>query len=207
MPTDKQIHANRENALHSTGPRTPEGKARSAANRTSHALTGRHAILPTESVEDFDNLLASLREEWDPQTETENQQVELIGHNWWRLLRIARLENDAFTRPLETRQRLSYTDDIERISRYEVRVRRAYNQAIETLRKTQSLRRPPAKPVEKKNVKTKPIPPAGPPPCPVPPISFLSTPAPVSHPHPPDQSPATAETSKWPAHNPSSSNK
>ena len=103
MPTDEQIQANRANAQHSTGPRTPEGKARSSANRTTHALTGRHAVLPTESPAAFDQLLANLRAEWNPQSETESQQVELLAHHWWRLLRIARLENDAFTRPLEIR--------------------------------------------------------------------------------------------------------
>lgn len=141
MATDRQIQANRENARHSTGPRTPEGKARAAANRTSHALTGRHAILPSESVDGFDNLLAQLRDEWNPETETESQQVEIIAHHWWRLLRAARIENDAFTRTLELRRQLALNDEVERLSRYEVRLRRAYNQAIEMLRKLQSERR------------------------------------------------------------------
>jgi hypothetical protein len=166
MATDKQIQANRENATHSTGPRTPEGKARAASNRTTHALTGRHAILPTESPADFENLLASLHDEWDPQTETESQQVELIAHHWWRLLRIARLENDAFTRALESRRQLALTDEIDRISRYEVRIRRAYHQALETLRKLQSTRRAssPAPAVRQKaRVNSNPIPIARPP--------------------------------------------
>ena len=32
MLSDKKLFANRENAQKSTGPRTPEGKARAAAN-------------------------------------------------------------------------------------------------------------------------------------------------------------------------------
>ena len=158
MPTDRQIQANRENAQHSTEPRTPEGKARSSANRTTHALTGRHAVLPSESAEAFDQLLANLRHEWNPQSETESQQVELLAHHWWRLLRIARLENDAFTRPLEIHHQLALTDEVEKISRYEVRIRRAYHQAIETLRKLQSSPRPPARSLKIRNVNTNPIP-------------------------------------------------
>ena len=154
MATDKQIQTNRENARHSTGPRTPEGKARSAANRTTHALTGRHTVLPSESPADFNQLLTNLQDEWNPQSETESQQVELLAHHWWRLLRIARLENDAFARPLAIRQQLALTDEVERISRYEVRIRRAYHQAIETLRK---LQQPPA-PHKTRNVNTNPIP-------------------------------------------------
>ena len=114
------------------------------ANRATHALVGRHAVLPTESAADFDNLLANLVDEWHPKTETESQQVDLLALHWWRLLRIARLENDALTRPLEIRHQLALTDEVERISRYEVRIRRAYHQAIETLRKLQSARRQPA---------------------------------------------------------------
>jgi hypothetical protein len=172
MATDKQIQANRENAQSSTGPRTPEGKARSSANRTTHALTGRHTVLPTESQEDFNQLLANLIDEWSPQTETESQQVDLIAHHWWRLLRIARLETDTFARTLEIRQKLALTDDLERLSRYEVRIRRGYQLAIETLRKLQSARQQaakvPAPPRPLRRVNSNPIPidrcPPGPPP-------------------------------------------
>ena len=129
------------------------------ANRANHALAGRHAVLPTESAADFDNLLANLVAEWHPKTETESQQVDLLALHWWRLLRIARLENDAFTRPLEIRHQLALTDEVERISRYEVRIRRAYHQAIETLRRLQSARRQAAaSPRESPNGNTKPIP-------------------------------------------------
>ncbi|MFI5381076.1 MAG: hypothetical protein ACHRHE_17400, partial [Tepidisphaerales bacterium] len=40
--------ANRRNALKSTGPRTPEGKAKSALNALKHGLTAQSPLLPTE---------------------------------------------------------------------------------------------------------------------------------------------------------------
>ena len=54
MNADTRSEINRANARHSTGPRTPEGKAAVARNRTVHALTGAHVLLPEESVEAYD---------------------------------------------------------------------------------------------------------------------------------------------------------
>ena len=80
--TEKQAQANRQNTRHSTGPRTPEGKSRSAANRTTRALTGRDAALPPPV-----STTSSLTWRMEPQTETEARQVELIAHPyWWRLV-------------------------------------------------------------------------------------------------------------------------
>ena len=39
MISAKQLEANRRNALHSTGPKTTEGKSRSSRNNLRHGLT------------------------------------------------------------------------------------------------------------------------------------------------------------------------
>ena len=41
MSTEKQIEANRANAEHSTGPKTPAGKAKSRKNAWKHGLTAK----------------------------------------------------------------------------------------------------------------------------------------------------------------------
>ena len=60
MTTNAQIKANRNNARKSTGPRTDEGKTRSAKNALKHGLLGRDTVLPGEDPADFDRQLSAL---------------------------------------------------------------------------------------------------------------------------------------------------
>src|SRR3974390_2454728 len=54
MSSDAQVVANIENARHSTGPRTEEGKARSSQNALKHGLTSNKSLLlPDEDEEKF----------------------------------------------------------------------------------------------------------------------------------------------------------
>ena len=49
--TESRLNANRQNAQHSTGPRTAEGKSVSSQNAIKTALTGRTVLLPTDDAE------------------------------------------------------------------------------------------------------------------------------------------------------------
>ncbi len=44
MTSDKQAQANRRNALKSTGPKTPEGKAAVRHNATKHGLLSQEVL-------------------------------------------------------------------------------------------------------------------------------------------------------------------
>ena len=66
MATDSQINANRENAQHSTGPKTPEGKQRSSLNATKFGLTGRTVVLPSEDLEVYAKFLQEWTDELKP---------------------------------------------------------------------------------------------------------------------------------------------
>ncbi len=93
-----RLAANRANARRSTGPRTPQGKARSASNSLKHGL------FSLENFEDFihnhdvglavvDNLLA----EYDPVTPTENILVHQLVHFQLRFLQMEQLLNLAMS--------------------------------------------------------------------------------------------------------------
>ncbi|MHC4795738.1 MAG: hypothetical protein ACYTF1_03755, partial [Planctomycetota bacterium] len=68
--SEKQLQANRQNAKKSTGPKTPEGKARSSQNALKHGLLARQILIndddPNEKTEDFDQLLSDLVDELQP---------------------------------------------------------------------------------------------------------------------------------------------
>ncbi len=50
-PSAARVAANRANAQKSTGPRTPEGKARSRANAYRHGMAGAGVVLPPDQAE------------------------------------------------------------------------------------------------------------------------------------------------------------
>src|SRR5215831_14165150 len=96
MPTEAQITANQQNALLSTGPKTPEGKAAAARNAIKHGLSGAFTVLPHEDQEEFDILLACLRDEFQPANQHESFLVEQMAQSRWRLARARRLETAMF---------------------------------------------------------------------------------------------------------------
>ncbi len=140
--SNARVEDNRRNAKLSTGPRTPEGKARVAQNRTTHALTSRgHTILPGEDPEAYERLLALLIEEHAPVAETGAHQVELLAHNQWKLRRAARLEIEAFEDSISPETgRFALTDGVMRAARYMASIRRSYSLALAELHRLQSAR-------------------------------------------------------------------
>ena len=61
----RQIEANRRNALHSTGPTTPEGKQASRLNALKHGLRAKEVTIPgQEDPAEFEVILRELYEDW-----------------------------------------------------------------------------------------------------------------------------------------------
>jgi hypothetical protein len=79
MATDKQIAANRRNAQLSTGPRTPEGKLRSASNALRHGLfSPKHFIHPGEDPTIGEAMVVELLADLAPVTPEEHVRAQMI---------------------------------------------------------------------------------------------------------------------------------
>jgi hypothetical protein len=102
MTSNDQQAANQGNAQLSTGPRTEEGKARSSQNSLKHGVFAKTIVLPGESQEEFDALLAGLRKDHKPEGETESNLVRGLAEIQWRLNRLRRYEAAATDDAFET---------------------------------------------------------------------------------------------------------
>src|SRR6266481_6398242 len=90
----------RANGAKSRGPVTPEGRAKSARNSVRHGLRAKSIVLPTESEEEFQSLLDSYNDQFDPQTGVERELVEAMAVARWRLRRVCTIETHLLTTEL-----------------------------------------------------------------------------------------------------------
>ena len=83
---------NRANAEHSTGPRTPEGKAKMRFNALQHGLYSASVVLPTEDNESYLSLGRDLDAQYGPENDDERALLETLCETQWRLGRVVSLE-------------------------------------------------------------------------------------------------------------------
>jgi hypothetical protein len=77
----------------STGPRTEEGKQRSAMNATRHGLTGRTVVMPYEDMGAYHAFCNQLLESLAPETPVERQYAQAFCDTQWRLNRARSIED------------------------------------------------------------------------------------------------------------------
>jgi hypothetical protein len=109
MATARQIEANRENSLRSTGPRTESGKARSRANAIKHGLTGGGVI--DSETDAFRARRKSWAAEYRPEGEAANWQMDRLVEASLQLDRCDATLNQALT---EHRARAFHAWDSDR---------------------------------------------------------------------------------------------
>jgi hypothetical protein len=89
--------ASRSNGAKSSGPKTPEGKARSAQNALKHGMRAQKCIvLPGERAAAFEAFEAALLEELAPEGALQAVLAQRIVAASWRLARAERLEAELF---------------------------------------------------------------------------------------------------------------
>jgi hypothetical protein len=94
----KQLAANRANAAKSTGPSTPDGKARSAQNARKHGfVASTFAVVRLEDLQEIAHLRADLLAVYQPVNSQELFAIERLALTQQALLRAARLETGLFT--------------------------------------------------------------------------------------------------------------
>ncbi len=120
----RRIEANRRNALRSTGPKTPEGKRMVRWNALKHGLLAKEVVIGAgegeESQAEFENLLAQLRAEWQPEGIREEMLVEKMAVSYWRHRRALRCEMGEIRKAVDTARYREYVRLVEQV-RSEVR--------------------------------------------------------------------------------------
>jgi hypothetical protein len=128
---------NHANSLHSTGPRTEQGKQRSSLNALRHGLTARTAVLPTEDPDDYQRHIQQFLDEHKPATPTETQLVHEIANTAWRLNRIPSLEAELLSQDPSPQ---SLIPQLASLGLHGSRLSRQFQKALEQLRDIQEER-------------------------------------------------------------------
>ncbi len=109
--SERQLRANRENALKSTGAKTAEGKDRVSGNALDTGLDARdpkHLVLPDEDPAELVALKEGVMALYKPQNDVESAHLSVYAHCLWLLKRVPRSI---------TKAERDYQDDPEQLDR------------------------------------------------------------------------------------------
>jgi hypothetical protein len=129
--------ANTANAQRSTGPRTTEGKSRSAQNALKHGLTAADLVIGPEDRAEFDEMLTAFRDEIEPLGPLEHTLFDQLVSAAWNLRRIRRMETElcaaaqSFTELLNDDQLQKKLDGL---ARHHTRIERSFHRALKELK-------------------------------------------------------------------------
>jgi hypothetical protein len=161
MSTENQINANRLNAQKSTGPKTPDGKAKISQNAVTHGLCSTRPILSTEDPEKYDQLRDDFFRRHAPEGVLGNALAERAVNTYWRLLRVQNFETLVFNNLLNVarsegdklgglpdgtliaavlEQDFAKEHIFEKLQRYELRIDRSHRVILKELRTLQAQR-------------------------------------------------------------------
>ncbi len=146
MRSLRRINSARANGACSRGPITPEGKERSSANALRHGLLAQCVVLENESSECFDELVTQHKERFAPADGVEFAMIEEMVAANWRMRRAWAIENRLMERAIRNQppgdeaariaaafSDLAASPELNLLHRYEARLHRIYQRALENL--------------------------------------------------------------------------
>src|SRR5260221_10867074 len=131
-----QFAANAANAQHSTGPRTPEGQARSSQNARTHGLTARDLVIAPDELEEFEDLRNDYQSSVQPQDAIQQSEFELLVGAAWNLRRIRRMEVRACSDTTLNAEQLE--KELDRLVRYKTCIERTFHRSLKELKALQT---------------------------------------------------------------------
>jgi hypothetical protein len=138
MASIAQTLANQANAQLSTGPRTPEGKAKSSTNATKEGFTAQSPIVEPDEDPAFAAFRAALLDDTRPEGALEEEFFQRLLTYGWNLRRARAAES----RLLAT---VDFCDEagcarLVRVARYRRDLERSHDRALRELRQLQTQR-------------------------------------------------------------------
>ena len=145
--SEKQQEANRKNAQHSSGPKTPEGKAAIRFNALTYGLRTCATILERENAADYSQLWDELEADWQPQTRTERCYLETMVTSQWLLKRVAESEQQIYVYIAFGEERFKM---LGYVAKQRAQLERSFRTAIADMKQSQKERqaRPQPQPVQ-----------------------------------------------------------
>ena len=127
-----RLAANTANAQHSTGPRTPEGQARSSQNARTHGLTARDLIVAENEREEFDELLNSYQADVKPNRAIQQTLFDELVAAAWNLRRVRRMEAAlcSTTSYDDLIQNEELQKKLDRLARHKCRIERTFHRSF-----------------------------------------------------------------------------
>lgn len=146
MTSEKQLIANRANALKSTGPKSLQGKQRVGQNALKHGIAARDAVTKLESKKKFEEYRTSLITQLCPVGATEELLCEKVVSAAWRLRRVIRLESAIMDDAIAFSQQMGFYFmgqngiTMHTLARYESMLEKAFYRAFHELQRLQAMR-------------------------------------------------------------------
>jgi len=133
--------ANAANARLSTGPKTPEGKARSSVNARTHGLTAKDVVIGPEDREEFDAMLADFQSDVAPQGVIQQTLFDELVSAAWNLRRIRRMETElsaGVASYLDLLDNEHTQTKLDRLARHKSRIERTFHRSLKELKALQT---------------------------------------------------------------------